>query len=60
MLGLRPWLAFLRRAFAFFFCVRFDMVQPPTDVALQGYRARVQDPGVRASLLGFVTRYWDL
>jgi hypothetical protein len=25
MLGLRPWLAFLRRALAFFFCVRFDM-----------------------------------
>jgi hypothetical protein len=24
-LGLRPWLALLRRAFAFFFCVRFDM-----------------------------------
>ena len=27
MLGLRPWLAFLRRALAFFFCVRFDMTR---------------------------------
>ena len=25
MLGLRPWLAFLRRTFAFFFWVRFDI-----------------------------------
>ena len=25
MLGLRPWLALLRRTFAFFFLVRFDM-----------------------------------
>ena len=29
MLGLRPWLAFLRRAFAFFFWVRFDIGGPP-------------------------------
>ena len=25
MLGLRPWLAFLRREFAFFLLVRFDI-----------------------------------
>ncbi len=29
MLGLRPWLAFLRRTFAFFLLVRFDIGEQP-------------------------------
>ena len=36
MLGLRPWLAFLRRTFAFFFWVRFD-------IGVRLYRTGVAD-----------------
>ena len=53
MLGLRPWLAFLRRALFFFFWVRFDIGGPP-------YRSgpvRLQPaPTQRVKFDGFCTK----
>ena len=48
-LGLRPWLAFLRRTLAFFFCVRFDIGErgyPRPRVALQTRPTRLPATGV--------------